>query len=65
MQGEASYGREQRRSDEQRRGNEAEVEVEEEEEESDDEFCGRTTAPAPKWGVLHFQQLRLDQESLG
>jgi hypothetical protein len=30
----------------------SEAEVGEEEEESDDEFCDRTTAPVPKWGVL-------------
>jgi hypothetical protein len=53
---------------------ESEAEMEEEEEESDDEFCGRTTAPVPKWEVLAgdravwvqlCQQLRLGQGSLG
>jgi hypothetical protein len=52
----------------------SEAEVEEEGEESDDEFCDRTTAPVPKWEVLAgnravwvqlYQQLRLDQGSLG
>jgi hypothetical protein len=53
---------------------ESEAEVEEEEGESDDEFCDRTAVPVPKWGVLAgnravwvqiYQQLRLDQGSLG
>jgi hypothetical protein len=70
MPHEAPGGREQGRSDEQRRATRKASEAEEEEEEIDDEFCDRTAAPVPKWEVLAgnravwvqlCQQLRLGQ----